>query len=377
MNIEIKGVNFNNKGAELMLHAIVKVVSKKFPEAKLVIAPSRDTYIERTKLNLYQKLSVTIKEYDYGRFIDSFLPLKLKNIFGLVSENEIDLVLDASGLAYSDQWGVTATKTSAIQFKRMKRGGSKIILLPQAFGPFRNKQIQNQFKRLCDSTDLIFARDRVSYEHIISILGNSKKEVFIYPDFTNLAEGRAPDQLEVIEGKICIIPNYRMIDKVSNSKNYLPFLIQTINLLRESGNEVFILIHSGELDLKLANEINNSFNNEITIINENDPLKIKGIIGSSKGVISSRYHGLVSALSQGVPALGTGWNHKYEMLFEDYNFSDGLLDIDYSIDKLTNKLEWLTEEKKFKNLVEILSESSAKEKRKTLEMWELVWAKIL
>ena len=35
-------------------------------------------------------------------------------------------------------------------------------------------------------------------------------------------------------------------------------------------------------------------------------------------VVSSRYHALVSAMSQGVPVVATGWSHKYATLLDDF-----------------------------------------------------------
>lgn len=125
MNIELKGVNFKNKGAELMLHAIEQEVSKRWPVAKLVMEPSENTFVKRANLGLYQKLSFTVKGVNAGLIIDRFVHPKIKNMFGVVSKKNIDIVLDASGLVYSDQWDPYATKRSAIQFKRIKKMGQK------------------------------------------------------------------------------------------------------------------------------------------------------------------------------------------------------------------------------------------------------------
>jgi colanic acid/amylovoran biosynthesis protein len=61
-------------------------------------------------------------------------------------------------------------------------------------------------------------------------------------------------------------------------------------------------------------------------------------------VIASRYHSIASALYSEVPVLGTGWSHKYKYLFDAFDYSEGLMDIDISESELMNKIDLITNE---------------------------------
>jgi len=137
-----------------------------------------------------------------------------------------------------------------------------------------------------------------------------------------------------------------MIDKTSRKESgaYLPFMIESAKYLISKGVSIFILVHEGDNDLVLAKEINNAVGRGVPIVCEGDPLKIKGILGRCDGTIGSRFHGLVSALSQGVPSLSTGWSHKYQMLFEDYDFAEGVIDIMCSNQELHKKIDLIIDE---------------------------------
>lgn len=358
-----------------MLHAVMQKVAEKIPQAKFVLTPSASSpYESRARLGLYQKLWYSKFGVPVGAFIGRYVPKKFRNWYGLVCNEEIQVVLDASGFAYSDQWGPQPSVSMAKDSKRWKKQGTKIILLPQALGPFTSKKIKQAFARVVGSANLVFPRDGVSYKHVTDLVGE-KKHVIQSPDFTNSVKGVVPEKFKGKEDLFCIIPNHRMTGMTSpeEAKKYIPFLVNCVKQLLKKGIKPFILIHEGEDDLRLSEEINKQCGEELVIVRETDPMKIKGIIGACEGVISSRFHGLVSALSQGVPALATGWSHKYEMLFAEYGFSEGYLPLDAPESKIGEKLDLIVSEKKNSDLKVNLSQAAEIQKQRTEKMWEKVF----
>jgi colanic acid/amylovoran biosynthesis protein len=90
--------------------------------------------------------------------------------------------------------------------------------------------------------------------------------------------------------------------------------------------------------------INSTLEKKIEIVSNCGAKEIKGIIGNSKITVSSRFHGVASSLSQGVPCLATSWNHKYEMLFKFFNQKDCVINADDDFEVNLNKLEKIYED---------------------------------
>lgn len=372
MFIELKGVQFENKGAELMLLAILQRLKPEFPKAKFVLVPREGDYEKRAALGLYQKFE---GKPGSGGLVDSFfglVPERYRKRYGIVRNREISVVLDASGFAYSDQWGLEKTKEAAMAAREWKKQGTPLVLLPQAFGPFTSDRIRREFVSLASCSSLVFTRDSVSYGHVTGLLGESPK-IVQSPDFTIGVEGIRPDKPAT--GRIAIIPNVRMLDKTSSGKSqgYLPFLGRCIRRLAEMGENPFLLVHGGKADLCLAEEIKGDSGVKLVIERESDPLRLKGIIGTCKGMIGSRFHGLVSALSQGVPALAIGWSHKYEMLFQDFDYPEGILPLETDESGLLEKLEVLTDPARAGNIRERLDAA----KKRNLGQVEGMWQKVV
>jgi colanic acid/amylovoran biosynthesis protein len=377
MYIEIRKAEFVNKGAELMLRAAVEQVRGRYPDARLVMAPGHEKsaapYSKRASLGFYQKAWLWRSGVQLGD-LAALAPRRLRQAYGIVLDREVDAVLDAAGFLYSDQQGAKYNDELVRASRRWKRHGTKVILLPQAFGPYRSAQSKEAVRRFVANADLIYAREADSYAHLVEAAGATDK-IRICPDFTNLATGFVPASFRAETLQIAIVPNCRMLDKVSAQARaqYEPFLEKIARSLQRRGERPFFLVHESKNDRAIAEKVAAAAGS-VPIIEESDPLAIKGILGACKATVGSRFHGLVSALSQGVPSLAAGWSHKYRMLFKDYEFEQGMLDVAASEEQLEQALDVVTQAGSRERIAASLLQRSALLKQQTRAMWGEVFA---
>ncbi|PKN13760.1 MAG: hypothetical protein CVU69_00885 [Deltaproteobacteria bacterium HGW-Deltaproteobacteria-4] len=379
MIIEIRKAGFVNKGAQLMLYAVLQKMQQTYPDATFVMAPSPESgsqpFHKLVGLGMYPKAWLWLFGIQWG-ILAGFLPKKLREMYGIVLDKEVDVVLDAAGFSYSDQLGVDSSKELACSSSRWKKQGTKLILLPQAFGPYTNNNIRLHVAKFIENAALVFPREKVSYDYLVDVVGEQEK-IKQFPDFTNLINGILPDYFDVENNKTCLVPNYRMIDMtiMEESEAYLPFMIKCAKYLVENDAKPFILVHEGANDMILATSISDAVGG-IPVIKEDDPLKIKGILGACEATVGSRYHGLVSALSQGVPSLATGWSHKYLELFEEYGFPEGVVSVIGSDDELYKKIDFIIDPETKQALSSRLKEKSEEIKKLSEKMWKNVFSEI-
>jgi colanic acid/amylovoran biosynthesis protein len=369
MIIEIKGTGNQNKGAEMMLLTVLQQLSQK--NLKFAYAPlvRSDQYAFYSKLGLYPKLWLRYKGFQLGK-LGKLIPKTLRSMYGIVIDEEVDAILDASGFAYSDQWGTVFTKVMAQETGQWKKAGKKIILLPQAFGPFDKADIRQYMAEIINNCDLIYARDPFSYKELVKITETEK--IKLSPDFTMLLEGVKPDYFDKKKHQVCIVPNKRVVDKTQEGKSYGSVFVKVINHLASNGLTPFFLIHGGAEDHAIALEINKQLSQPIEIINEEDPILIKGIIKESVGLVGSRFHSLASALYSGTIAVGMGWSHKYKYLFDELGFSEGLIGLNEPDDSLYAALEYIIDAQKRACQQDRILTNVALQKEKTVEMFKEV-----
>jgi colanic acid/amylovoran biosynthesis protein len=379
MKIQIDGTNTVNKGAELMLYAILQEIEKKYPEAKVI-------YNRLGEKISYIQTPLNFKTRPFSTEISMLAKLKIRGLLRRLSIpcsflstkyplSGIDIILDAGGFQFSDQWNRSDYELSLGEnyYRNLKKNGTKIIFLPQAFGPFQTENGKKSAVMVSKYADIIFARETVSYKYLVEA-GVDKNKIKIYPDFTAPIEGIIPKQYEFLKNGVCIIPNIRMIDKgVIPMENYLSFIIQIIKKVKEMNKIPFLLNHEGRKDAYLCKIINEQFENSLTIADKLTALEVKGIISQSYLLISSRFHGVASALNSGVPCLATSWSHKYEELFKDYNQFNCVLDIKNIEKSLEQIEEYLSEQVHEEIACNLKNNTKSFIEGKNKEMWNVVW----
>jgi len=324
MIIEIRGTGTHNKGAELMFRSVQSYFQQHAPEVQLAVHPHFGTFTDRAR---YGALSlVTPKGFRRSNLSIRLMSPAFRRTYGLVTESEIDAVLDASGFAFGDQWGPHPAEGVARKAKRFARSGRPYILLPQAFGPFRDPRVAEGTKRLVTAATLTYARDQESHDHLTKLVGLSDR-IRLAPDFTCLVPGELPQGLSLPERFACLVPNIRMLDKTEpdESRAYTKFLVDCAQQVQQAGIEPIWLFHDPKHDRQVVDAVHAKLTIPLRIIDESCPVALKGILGQAELVIGSRFHALVGALLSNVPCLVAGWSHKYHCLMSEYGCEDFLI----------------------------------------------------
>jgi colanic acid/amylovoran biosynthesis protein len=324
MIVEVTNTFTRNKGSELMLVAIREHFSD-HSDVELAVDQFFGSYAERAKHGLRQR--IRLNGWGRSRLAVALMPAEFRRAFGLVVREDVDVLLDAAGFAFGDQLPAQRTVQFAERVEAAKRAGKTVILLPQALGPFEETAVCDAFARIVNAADLVFARDDVSMQHARNAAG-PQDHLRQAPDFTNLVRPELAANGENTD-RACIVPNERMIENAETEEEaaaYVPFIAQCVEAVEGEGLRPVLLIH-GRNDRGLTDDIRHHVGREIPLHEENDPVLLKRFLGESRLVVGSRFHALVGALSQGVPAVGTSWSHKYRMLFEEYGCESMLLPV--------------------------------------------------
>ena len=350
--VEVLGPWLMNKGDELMLRAVHERLGDRatlavstdlkadgiagLPELpRIAWAPTAQDVRETVAARSLARAASNVKR----AVAMPLTPRKLLLRKGLCPGRAVRAMLDCSGFAYGDQWNAERVVRRTRYFADLRRRGVKLVMLPQALGPFEKPDVREATQAMFACFDFVYAREAESLRHVLGC-GVPAEKAAAVPDVSHLLTGPAPGPADAAAwaGRVAIVPNARMTDRTDPAVagRYLDFLALSIAAVRERNLEPVILLHETNDDALLA-ELLERVPEKPRVVDE-DGLTTKGILKCCYANIGSRYHSLVSSLSSATPTLGTSWAHKYDELFEEYGCAELLISPSLDDDDLRERM---------------------------------------
>lgn len=248
---------------------------------------------------------------------------------------KLQAVLDISGFSYGAPFNPRITTNLPQWIDIWARKGAPTVLLPQAFGPFPGQENRRSMALTLERVALVYARDDASAEALADLGRDVEirrapdlaiRSAMIHPSRSAPDTGGSPYAL--------LLPNRQVVRKTEYPEHlYLDALVALAERCRSNGLDVVVASHEGTSDLALAQSISERVPTSRLI----DDTSLDTILGAVRGaevVISSRFHGLVAAFANGVPALSIGWAGKYNALLEDFGMKDFAVDVNREGERL-------------------------------------------
>lgn len=319
--ILVLGLDLRNQGSHLMLLSAIDALSRRVPGCEVCISPlcgtpwQRHAMGARTLAYPVDRLGHRRRFWLVHRIAAIARPLLLRSPVGVGLES-ITAILDLSGFAYTDSFGVGPARNLLMLLDTLPR--RPFIMMPQAFGPLELPENRANMAEVLQISELCFARDQQSYDHLASLEIGSQR-LRIAPDIT-LAY--APTRRQS-GPNCCVVPNSRMLAEGRKAwgGDYLRLLSDLIDdVIKRTALTVLIMVHdrSGK-DGKIARLLARGRGKRVRLMREPaDPVDAKTVLASCCFVVSSRYHALASSLASGVPCISLAWSHKYQALMDQF-----------------------------------------------------------
>jgi len=351
----IVGGGFVNKGAEAMVITVANAIYKSLRDV--------DIYVQIKSRDIQQARDYGLLPLTVGRkkLAVSYLASKIRTA---KTYYKCSAVIDVGGYQFGDTWGEESAWRRVRTMKRWAKFRNLIFYMPQAWGPFTSSGIHDAIRSIVNVATLCYVRDRTSMVEMEKLVGKQHPKIRLAHDIAwSFQAEDLPIGKQIIHDSglpekknsivICITPNLRVYERyegIGLNNEYIIFLTDIIRHICSVHNARVILMGHAlrqdnskiSDDRTLCNYLMSSLDKSMPIAHVDKALpaaKVKSIIGNCDLLISSRYHALIAALSQGIPVAAIGWSHKYDELLAEVGLSSNIIHLSESSKKTCSKID--------------------------------------
>lgn len=323
--IGVVGGGFDNKGAEAMVFACVNELKKRFPDKEIIVFTNK-AYPEKMRSRFaFRVVPLTLRLIERllcGIFPPGEFANREREVRKLISNTSA--IFDISGFALSSQFSPDTSLYYSLRIILARKYSVPFFVLPQSFGPFDYPKkcaifLKPMIKMAVKYPFAIFAREKNSAKLLKEYTGTESKCTpdivlqrdaldleFIFGDVTRIEE------IEITPNSVAIVPNERLFER-ANRSDLISAHVATIQELLDSGKNVYLLRHSTE-DWGLCVTLKGYFKdneNVMSLIDDYNACQLDSVMSKFDFIIGSRYHSIIHAYRNGVPAVVVGWADKY------------------------------------------------------------------
>ena len=140
--------------------------------------------------------------------------------------------------------------------------------------------------------------------------------------------------IKIESNSVAIIPNIKIIERIETETFYSIYR-SIIDKLVKVGKKVYILRHSFE-DINICKKIKQYYpdNGVLKLIPDDlNAIELERVIKKFDLIVASRYHSIIHAYKNGIPALVIGWATKYRELLDAFGQSEYHFDVRGGLDE--------------------------------------------
>lgn len=363
-NFIIIGGGFSNKGAQAMVFTVVDQIKERFPNKDIYVfsnaAFKRDEYeksqynfnimpwtyspYDETKLNLLSPLP-----FNYLKFLSKIERNKFKN----QTENKLKEIIqnsicfiDISGYSFSSSFNIAASLDYLINIMIAKKFSVPYYIFPQSIGPFDFPLLYRIIIYIMSYIYLkypekIFVREKQGLKDIRRFTKDNlelRRDIVLSSkgyDINHIYKGKVNFECEKIAmNSVGIIPN-KNVYKRMDSKSFFSIYKLIIKGLINSGKIVYIIRYSNE-DFNICLKLKDLFKDDEKvkiILDDLNCIELENIIRQFDFIVASRYHSIIHAYRNNIPALVIGWADKYNELLIGFSQEQYFNDVRCGIDE--------------------------------------------
>jgi len=351
-NIIIVGGELFNKGAQAMTFTAIDRMKKIKPYSKIFLFSSLDFSRENEEKAIY---SFTIMPWNLE--IKISLLNDMRNVFKKNDREclrnslkkiikDAEYFIDVSGYALGSAWGWKRSVDYLLNIAVAKKYSIPYYIFPQSIGPFNYSFIDKLLlgflmKSYLEYPKKIFCREEEGLTSLYKFTKNNIGKAYDIVlqsgeyDLSNIYV-RKPylKNVKIESNSVAIIPSRKIVERIDTGKFYSIY-ISIIDKLINADKKVYILRHSFE-DINICKKIKYYYlDNGIVkfIADDLNAIELERVIKQFDFIITSRYHSIIHAYKNGIPALVIGWATKYQELLDTFGQSEYHFDVRSGLDK--------------------------------------------